>query len=168
MAARRRVPGEPQTAAPPGAVNSEFARQEQSSIPKVPWSLIETVGQYTTQSNTTSMATKTTRADFQDVFPLLVEDLLGECRKFNLPDNALQWFEKVPRPYTHSTNCTANRYPSLSMRIHPQESSTGACPYQTQPLRSSAAPSRLQNTKISQPLAGLPNSSKPSSSSATT
>ncbi|KIW68787.1 farnesyl pyrophosphate synthase [Phialophora macrospora] len=41
-----------------------------------------------------AMATKTTRADFTDVFPSLVEDLLGECRKFNLPDNALQWFEK--------------------------------------------------------------------------
>ncbi|KAJ9616915.1 Farnesyl pyrophosphate synthetase [Cladophialophora chaetospira] len=40
------------------------------------------------------MATKTTRADFTDVFPSLVQDLLGECRKFNLPDNALQWFEK--------------------------------------------------------------------------
>ncbi|KIW80375.1 farnesyl pyrophosphate synthase [Fonsecaea pedrosoi CBS 271.37] len=40
------------------------------------------------------MATKTTRAEFEKVFPSLVEDLLGECRKFNLPANALQWFEK--------------------------------------------------------------------------
>jgi farnesyl diphosphate synthase len=41
------------------------------------------------------MATKTTRAEFQDVFPSLVQDLLGEAKKFNLPDNALSWFEKV-------------------------------------------------------------------------
>lgn len=41
------------------------------------------------------MATKTTRADFEKVFPSLVEDLLGEAQKFNLPDNALQWFKKV-------------------------------------------------------------------------
>ncbi|KIW30036.1 farnesyl pyrophosphate synthase [Cladophialophora immunda] len=40
------------------------------------------------------MATKITRAEFQGVFPSLVEDLLGECRKFNLPENAMQWFEK--------------------------------------------------------------------------
>jgi farnesyl diphosphate synthase len=44
------------------------------------------------------MATKTTRADFTGVFPSLAEDLLEECRKFKLPDNALQWFEKVNRP----------------------------------------------------------------------
>ena len=47
------------------------------------------------QSSLSTMATKTTRGDFTDVFPSLVEDLLGECRKFNLPDNALGWFEKV-------------------------------------------------------------------------
>jgi hypothetical protein len=41
------------------------------------------------------MATKTARADFEKVFPTLVEDLLGEARKYNLPDNALKWFEKV-------------------------------------------------------------------------
>lgn len=41
------------------------------------------------------MAAKTTRGDFEQVFPALVKDLLGEAKKFNLPDNALQWFEKV-------------------------------------------------------------------------
>ena len=53
------------------------------------------------------MATKTTRKDFTDVFPSLVEDLLGECRKYKLPDNALQWFEKVfctYRAYGPATN----------------------------------------------------------------
>lgn len=44
------------------------------------------------------MATKTTRTDFTNIFPSLVEDLLAECRKFNLPDNALQWFERVITP----------------------------------------------------------------------
>jgi farnesyl diphosphate synthase len=42
------------------------------------------------------MATKTARADFEKVFPSLVEDLLDEARRCNLPDNAMKWFEKVP------------------------------------------------------------------------
>jgi len=41
------------------------------------------------------MAAKTTRADFEQVFPSLVEDLLGEAKKFNLPDNALQWLQRA-------------------------------------------------------------------------
>ena len=41
------------------------------------------------------MATKTVRGDFEKVFPSLVEDLLAEAKKYNLPENALQWFEKV-------------------------------------------------------------------------
>jgi farnesyl diphosphate synthase len=41
------------------------------------------------------MATKTARPDFEQIFPSLVQDLLGEAKKFNVPDNALQWFEKV-------------------------------------------------------------------------
>jgi hypothetical protein len=48
-----------------------------------------------------AMATKATRAEFLDVYPSLVEDLLGECRKYNLPDNALTWFEKVGALSTH-------------------------------------------------------------------
>lgn len=40
----------------------------------------------------------TSRADFEAVFPSLVEDLLNHAKKYNLPDNALQWFEKVPLP----------------------------------------------------------------------
>lgn len=47
-------------------------------------------------TNLDAMATKTARADFENVFPSLVEDLLGEAKKFNLPDNALQWFQRVP------------------------------------------------------------------------
>lgn len=42
--------------------------------------------------------TTTNRADFEAVFPSLVEDLLNHAKKYNLPDNALQWFEKVPLP----------------------------------------------------------------------
>lgn len=37
----------------------------------------------------------TNRADFEAVFPSLVEDLLNHAKKYNLPENALQWFEKV-------------------------------------------------------------------------
>lgn len=41
------------------------------------------------------MAT-TNRAAFEAVFPSLVEDLLNHAKKYNLPGNALEWFEKVP------------------------------------------------------------------------
>ncbi|RJE24333.1 farnesyl pyrophosphate synthetase [Aspergillus sclerotialis] len=37
----------------------------------------------------------TSRADFEAVFPSLVEDLLNHAKKYNLPENALQWFEKA-------------------------------------------------------------------------
>jgi farnesyl diphosphate synthase len=46
------------------------------------------------------MASKTTRTDFEKVFPDLVQDLLGEAQKYNLPENALKWFEKVRAPQT--------------------------------------------------------------------
>ncbi|RMJ21638.1 farnesyl pyrophosphate synthetase [Aspergillus sp. HF37] len=39
------------------------------------------------------MAT-TDRTAFEAIFPSLVEDLLNHAKKYNLPDNALQWFEK--------------------------------------------------------------------------
>lgn len=41
------------------------------------------------------MAT-TDRKAFEAVFPSLVKDLLNHAKKYNLPENALQWFEKVP------------------------------------------------------------------------
>lgn len=46
------------------------------------------------------MANKTARADFEKVFPELVQDLLGEAQKYNLPENALKWFEQVGAPPT--------------------------------------------------------------------
>lgn len=41
------------------------------------------------------MTAKTNRADFEAIFPSLVEDLLASAKKYNLPANALEWFEKV-------------------------------------------------------------------------
>ena len=41
------------------------------------------------------MAQTTKRADFEAVFPKLAEEILGHAKKYNLPDNALAWFEKV-------------------------------------------------------------------------
>ncbi|GAD92023.1 hypothetical protein PVAR5_0609 [Paecilomyces variotii No. 5] len=40
------------------------------------------------------MATTVKRADFEAIFPLLVEDLKEAAKKYNVPENALQWFEK--------------------------------------------------------------------------
>lgn len=48
-----------------------------------------------------TMATKTERAAFEAVFPSLAQDLLDHAKKYNLPENAMQWFEKVgPTPLT--------------------------------------------------------------------
>ena len=41
------------------------------------------------------MAAKTSRADFESVFPSLVEDLKEAAAKYNLPKNAMDWFVKV-------------------------------------------------------------------------
>jgi hypothetical protein len=42
------------------------------------------------------MATKTDRAAFEAVFTELAQDILDHAKKYNLPDNAMQWLEKVP------------------------------------------------------------------------
>ena len=43
-----------------------------------------------------TMATlKTTRADFESVWPSLVTDLQEAAKKYNVPQNALDWFTKV-------------------------------------------------------------------------
>ena len=47
------------------------------------------------QSQTCTMASSTSRESFESVFPSLVQDLLDHAKKYNLPENALQWFEKV-------------------------------------------------------------------------
>jgi farnesyl diphosphate synthase len=37
----------------------------------------------------------TTLKEFESVFPTLVEDLKAHCTQYNLPKQALDWFEKV-------------------------------------------------------------------------
>ncbi|KAI9933094.1 hypothetical protein ASPWEDRAFT_52949 [Aspergillus wentii DTO 134E9] len=39
--------------------------------------------------------TTTQRADFEAVFPSLAQDLLDHAKKYNLPDNALEWFNNA-------------------------------------------------------------------------
>jgi farnesyl diphosphate synthase len=41
------------------------------------------------------MATTTSREAFEAVFPMLAEDLLAHAKKYNLPENAVKWFEQV-------------------------------------------------------------------------
>lgn len=43
------------------------------------------------------MASTTKRADFEAVFPGLAKDILEHAKRYNLPANALEWFEKVGR-----------------------------------------------------------------------
>jgi hypothetical protein len=44
------------------------------------------------------MASTTKRADFEAIFPSLAQDILAHAKKYNLPANALEWFEKVSAP----------------------------------------------------------------------
>ena len=41
------------------------------------------------------MAAKISRADFEAFFPQLVEDISREAQRFNIPPEALEWFQKV-------------------------------------------------------------------------
>ena len=41
----------------------------------------------------------TTRKDFEAVFPSLVDDLVEHCKQYNMPDNALKWYEQVSCSY---------------------------------------------------------------------
>ena len=43
------------------------------------------------------MAAKTTKQDFLQIFPSLVQDVLDDARKYRVPQNALDWLEKVSR-----------------------------------------------------------------------
>ena len=47
-------------------------------------------------SNLTNGPVKpTTRAEFESVFPSLIDDLGQHCKQYNSPQNALQWFQDV-------------------------------------------------------------------------
>ncbi|KAL8831252.1 MAG: hypothetical protein Q9191_000972 [Dirinaria sp. TL-2023a] len=45
-------------------------------------------------SSSNDTAKTTTRAEFEAVFPSLVDDLIQNCKQYNVPDNALQWYRK--------------------------------------------------------------------------
>src|SRR4051812_37948827 len=50
------------------------------------------------------MATlKTTRAEFESVWPSLVADLQDAAKKYNVPENALEWFTKVSAAEHYTT-----------------------------------------------------------------
>ena len=42
----------------------------------------------------------TSLKDFESVFPQLVEDMKDNCKRYNLPTQALTWFEKVQMQQT--------------------------------------------------------------------
>lgn len=41
------------------------------------------------------MASTTKRADFEAVFAPLAKEILAAAKGYGVPDNALEWFEKV-------------------------------------------------------------------------
>ena len=42
-----------------------------------------------------SMAAKTSRSDFEEVFPLLADDVLDLAQRYKVPLPAQEWFRKV-------------------------------------------------------------------------
>ena len=44
------------------------------------------------------MAQTTKRADFEAIFPSLAQDILAHAKRYNLPADALEWFENVSAP----------------------------------------------------------------------
>ena len=47
------------------------------------------------QIRTSNMSAKTSRAEFEAVFPQLVQDVSQEAQKYNIPPEALNWFQRV-------------------------------------------------------------------------
>jgi hypothetical protein len=43
------------------------------------------------------MAKTTTLKEFESIFPKLVEDILDDARKYNLPQAFVEWFKAVRR-----------------------------------------------------------------------
>ena len=39
------------------------------------------------------MTTRITREEFQATLPTLIEDILASARKYEVPENAMKWFE---------------------------------------------------------------------------
>ena len=86
-----------------------------------------------------------TLKEFETVFPRLVEDLKEHCRTYKLPDQALNWFDKVhttlfltlsDRQLTPSNSL----WPcSPSTTILSAENATAASPSSTPPNSSSTA-----------------------------
>lgn len=75
----------------------------------------------------------TTLKDFESVFPKLVEDISAQCKQYNLPANALEWYEKVilpaPMPVLiHPSDETC----SHSSTIPSVGNVTAASPFRTQ------------------------------------
>jgi hypothetical protein len=58
------------------------------------------------------MASTTKRADFEAIFPALAKDILEHAKRYNLPANALEWFEKVSH-WPISNLCSKKCYHSM-------------------------------------------------------
>jgi len=53
----------------------------------------------------------TSRADFEEVFPLLVQDLTNHATQYGLPETALVWFRNV-RLNLFASSCCASTFDS--------------------------------------------------------
>ena len=42
-------------------------------------------------------AGKTSRADFIEAFPALVQDVLDDAKKYDVPQNAMEWLQRVSK-----------------------------------------------------------------------
>lgn len=83
----------------------------------------------------------TTLKDFESVFPKLVDDLSAQCKQYNLPANALEWYEKVIRstPY-YGPDRPSNAINSPYSTTPSAENVTAASPSPTRPRSFSQTP----------------------------
>lgn len=97
----------------------------------------------------------TNRQEFQEVFPLLVQDLTNHCLQYGLPETALVWFRNVRINYSRLASCreghsllrVSANYPAVEPK--PQyfrwqaQSRHLRCRYHLSPPRSPTHPGRI-------------------------
>ena len=60
----------------------------------------------------------TTLKEFESVFPSLVEDLTQQCKAYNLPGNALKWFQDVRFLYEHFSSQVSSCFHSIDPHVN--------------------------------------------------
>lgn len=78
-------------------------------------------------------STHINRKDFEDVFPSLVEEVSQAAKQYNIPEAALQWFQKVPSLKSILVAISNNCFSHLTQTLL-EESLIEASPFLTPPF----------------------------------